>query len=183
MTRHLIFVLFASVCCAAQRSDNGQIQSCCLRGHFLKNSVANSVIPHLISTSATITALGDSGYGNIYSTNPSLLSGPHKTIVQLRYWAKPGKADEVAALALRAADVRVKLGSPRGILLRGNTEGVPDIVYQVELSELQTATGAQITVRGSPELESLWKQIVPLLIRYENAVYEERFPVQVERFP
>jgi hypothetical protein len=49
----------------------------------------------------------------------SVSQSPRRVLSQNRYWAKPGKVDEVYAWRLHATDVQVEMGLPRGRVLRG----------------------------------------------------------------
>jgi len=69
-------------------------------------------------------------------------TGPGTTVVQMSYYAKPGKEREVLSIRLSACDVLEKNGVTRGrVLTRGdsaretqNTDN-PDVVWEGEFSD------------------------------------------------
>jgi hypothetical protein len=55
-------------------------------------------------------------------------------LMQNRYWAKPGKADEVFQWRKHATDVQAQqMGMARGRVFRGGGGDEPDAVWQLEL--------------------------------------------------
>lgn len=58
---------------------------------------------------------------------------PRRIVVQNRYYAKPGREEEVYQWRIHASDVLEQLGLPRGQVFRGSGGDQPDAVWQLEL--------------------------------------------------
>jgi hypothetical protein len=73
---------------------------------------------------------------------PLFAQAPAPVIVQMSYWAQPGKEDEVLRVRLQAAEVLVKKGLPRGRVWR-TTENAratkdpsgPTVIWQGEFAD------------------------------------------------
>ena len=94
-------------------------------------------------------------------------------MVQNRYFAKPGKAEEVYAWRQHASDVLRQLGLSSGQVFRGAGGDQPDAVWQVTLDSATLVREAQIAQR-SPEFQEVMRHMVTLIRRFENAHYVER---------
>jgi hypothetical protein len=94
-------------------------------------------------------------------------------MVQNRYFAKPGKAEEVYAWRLHAADVLRQLGLSSGQVFRGTGGDQPDAVWQLTLDSATFVREGQIAQR-SPEFQEVMRHMATLTRRFENANYLER---------
>jgi hypothetical protein len=116
---------------------------------------------------------------------PSMLTravqtDPLKVIVQNRYFAKPGKGDEVYQWRLHACDVIEKLGSPRGIVLRGRGDNEPDAIWQVEFQTREAARTMSAAVTATPEFKAVEAHMGTLIRRFESSLLQELRPAIIE---
>ncbi|GAC1646505.1 MAG: hypothetical protein NVS9B15_04590 [Acidobacteriaceae bacterium] len=107
-------------------------------------------------------------------------SKPLKYLVQLRYWAKPGKADEVYRVRVQATAVLERLGAPHGSLLRGSGEGSPDVIWQGEFPDRESARKPHFAAKTDPEFKKVSEEMAPLCSRIEGSFYQEVIPTSVE---
>ena len=94
-------------------------------------------------------------------------------MVQNRYFAKPGKAEEVYAWRQHASDVLRQLGLSSGQVFRGAGGDQPDAVWQVTLDSATLVREGQIAQR-SPEFQEVMRHMATLIRRFESANYLER---------
>jgi hypothetical protein len=96
-----------------------------------------------------------------------------RIVEQTRYWALPGRAEEVFSWRLHACDVRQKLGLPRGRVLRrqGNSEDLPDVLWEVEYPD-QKARDRDLKARDdSAEFREVRKHMDTLTRRFERSFW------------
>lgn len=112
---------------------------------------------------------------------PRELSGPPhsqresapRRLVQNRYYAKPGKGEEVYAWRLHASDVLRKLGLHAGVVLRGPGGEAPDAVWQVVLDSAELVQEGRVA-RENPEFQEVMRHMGSLIRRFEGGTYLER---------
>ncbi len=92
---------------------------------------------------------------------------------QNRYWAKPGKADEVFAWRVHASDVMVEMGLPRGRVFRGAGGDEPDAIVQLEIAPDQE----EQIMRAQREHQELFRPVMEhmetIARRFESSRYCE----------
>ena len=98
---------------------------------------------------------------------------PRKIVVQNRYYAKPGKAEEVYQWRLHASEVRVKLGLHRGEVYRGAGGSEPDAVWQLELSPEEMAAELSHGEKVSAQFDPVADHMGTLLRHFERRRYVE----------
>ena len=103
---------------------------------------------------------------------PALAQQSARVIVQTNYWALPGKADEVCQRRIHASDVREKLGQPRGRVLcrQGNSEVLPDVMWQIELPNDPEKNRDIVTPPG-PEFREVITHMNTLIRRFELSTW------------
>jgi hypothetical protein len=106
------------------------------------------------------------------SGRPALARQKPGFIVQNNYWALPGKAEEVYRWRMHASDVRATLGLPRGRVLRrqGNSEAVPDVIWQMEYLNEAERTNDD-TVSRAAEFQEVINHMRALIRRFETNVW------------
>jgi hypothetical protein len=90
------------------------------------------------------------------------------------YYARPGNAAAVLRQRLSASDVRVRIGLPRGHVLRriAGAEDLPDVIWELEFGDL-AAHHADMAVRAaSPEFEAIRQGMRRLYRRFERPLYQ-----------
>jgi len=102
----------------------------------------------------------------------SKLGGP--TVIQVAYYAQPGKANDVFAQRQRASDVLEKLGLPRGRILRRSSGSAkdPDVMWECEYPNAVALDGALKAATSNAEFEDVRKQMEPLIRKGEKRVWE-----------
>jgi hypothetical protein len=108
----------------------------------------------------------------------SQATGGPRLLVQNRYYAKPGKAEEVYAWRQHASTVLQRLGLQNGIALRGPGGNEPDAVWQIVLDSAVLLREARIAMED-PEFQSVMRHMNTLIRRFESGVYLQR-RLQVE---
>jgi hypothetical protein len=104
---------------------------------------------------------------------PALGQQQQRVIVQTNYWALPGKAEEVYEWRMHASDVTEKLGLLRGRVLRrqGNSEVLPDVMWQIEFpNDAERIRYAQ-AVTTAPEFQEVQKHMETLVHRFELSIW------------
>lgn len=90
------------------------------------------------------------------------------------YYARPGNAAAVLRQRLSASDVRVRIGLPRGHVLRriAGADNLPDVIWEFEFGDL-AAHHADMAVRAaSPEFEAIRQGMRQLYRRFERPLYQ-----------
>lgn len=90
------------------------------------------------------------------------------------YYARPGNAAAVLRQRLSASEVRVRIGLPRGHVLRriAGAEDLPDVIWELEFGDL-AAHHADMAVRAaSPEFEAIRQGMRRLYRRFERPLYQ-----------
>ena len=105
-------------------------------------------------------------------------TGGPRLLVQNRYYAKPGKANEVYAWRQHASTVLQRLGLHTGIALRGPGGNEPDAIWQIVLDSAVLVREARIAMEN-PEFQSVMRHMNTLVRRFESGVYSQR-RLQVE---
>jgi hypothetical protein len=103
----------------------------------------------------------------------SSAEAPRRILSQNRYWAKPGKADEVYAWRLHATDVQVEMGLPRGRVLRGAGGEEPDVIWQIEQTPEERAEFLRIQKEKMAMFQPVMEHMSTLTRRFESGAYAE----------
>ena len=101
-------------------------------------------------------------------------------MVQLRYWAKPGRADDVYNLRVKSTEVLQRLGAVKGSLLRGAGGDDPDVVWKGEFPDRESARKPHFAAQKSEEFQAIAKQMGELCRRIEGSFYQEVIPTRQE---
>ena len=118
--------------------------------------------------------------------NPPQPSAPPAgaIVVQNYYYARSGKADEVYAWRIHASDVRVKLGLPRGRILRrvpaarsvGSASAMADVIWECDYPSLAARTAEVARLGASAEFAAVEKHMDTLITDFRRAVFEGEAP-------
>jgi hypothetical protein len=103
---------------------------------------------------------------------PPAAARSERVVVQNRYYAKAGKAEEVYQWRVHACDVLVQLGLNPGHVFRGTGGVEPDAVWQVELDPENVARETQIE-RDSPAFQEVMEHMGKLIRRFERSRFRE----------
>jgi hypothetical protein len=98
---------------------------------------------------------------------------PRRIVFQNRYYAKPGKAEEVYQWRLHASDVRVQLGLARGQVFRGAGGDEPDAIWQLELSPAEAAAELAQMKKVRTQFDPVAEHMSTLLRHFERRRYVE----------
>jgi hypothetical protein len=98
---------------------------------------------------------------------------PRRILSQNRYWAKPGKSEEVYQWRLHATDVQVQMGLPRGRVFRGAGGKEPDVIWQIELTQEQTGDFSRIQREKMAIFQPVMDHMSTLVSRFESSAYAE----------
>jgi hypothetical protein len=109
------------------------------------------------------------------SAQPTVKNTDSPIIIQNMYWAKPGKADDVYSWRLHASDVRVKLGLPRGRVLRrkGDSTTLPDVIWECEYPNADARSSDVATTSHSPEFKEVEAHMDTLIRQFDRIVLQE----------
>jgi|SRR5947209_17710267 len=103
-----------------------------------------------------------------------------KFLGQDRYFARPGKAEEVYQWRLHACDVLEKIGVPRGFVFRGPGGSAPDVIWQYEFPDRETARQLHKKVMAAPEFKPVMEHMGTLIRRFEGSLYQEVIPTSID---
>jgi hypothetical protein len=106
-------------------------------------------------------------------------------VVQNYYYARSGKADEVYAWRIHASDVRVRLGLPRGRILRrvpdarsiGSASAMADVIWECDYPSLAARAAEVARLGASAEFAAVEKHMDTLIRDFRRAVFEGEVPV------
>jgi hypothetical protein len=126
--------------------------------------VAGFAFPFVFEAAAASAAPGD----------------PLKLLAQDRYFALPGKAEEVFQWRLHAEDVLEKIGVPRGIVFRGPGAPGPDVIWQCEFPDRETARRLHAKVMAAVEFQPVMEHMGTLIRRFEGSLYQELIPTSID---
>ena len=113
---------------------------------------------------------------------PSAQSPSAPVIVQMSYWAQPGKEDDVLRIRLMAADVLVKKGLPRGRVWRTaeNPRATkdpigPTVIWQGEFTDEAMLRKYEEVADKDPDFLAMRKQMgtVTVTTRTERRYFRE----------
>jgi hypothetical protein len=92
------------------------------------------------------------------------------------YYARPGFADAVLAQRLRACEVRVDLGLPRGRVLvrQDEIEVLPEVVWELAYADVGGHVKDMAARAASPEFEAVRAGMRRLYRRFERPLYQIR---------
>ena len=99
-------------------------------------------------------------------------SGP-RVLVQNRYYAKPGKENEVYEWRLHASEVLRQLGLQSGTVFRGPGGHQPDAVWQIVADSATLVREGRVALE-SPEFKAVMRHMETLVRRFESGGYLER---------
>ena len=105
---------------------------------------------------------------------------PAPVIVQMSYWAQPGKEDEVLRVRLRAAEVLVKKGLARGRVWR-TTESSratrdstgPTVIWQGEFADEMTLRRYEEVADKDPDFLAARKEMATFTTKTERRYFRE----------
>jgi hypothetical protein len=95
-------------------------------------------------------------------------------VMQVFYYAKPGKADEVLSHRQHASDVLEKLNLPRGRVMRraGSSDELPDVMWECEFANAAARDQFLKAATASPEFEEVRKHMATLIRSAERRDWE-----------
>jgi hypothetical protein len=96
------------------------------------------------------------------------------TVIQVAYYANPGKANEVLSRRQHASDVLEKLGLPRGRVMRrvGASDEEPDVMWECEFPNGAALDHFLKVALASAEFERVRKDMGALIRKGERRVWE-----------
>jgi hypothetical protein len=111
---------------------------------------------------------------------PSAQSVSAPVIVQMSYWAQPGKEDEVLRVRLQAAEVLAKQGLPRGRVWRttDNSRATkdplgPTVIWQGEFNDESTLRRYEEVADTHPDFLAARKEMGTLTTKTERRYFRE----------
>jgi hypothetical protein len=100
-------------------------------------------------------------------------------VVQMSYYAQPGKEDEVLQWRLHACDVLQKLGTVHGRVFRyfkgpraSNDADHPDVIWQAEFPDEESFRKYEDIAGKSPEFRSVQQHMSTLVRKTERRYWE-----------
>src|SRR5215470_4488199 len=95
-------------------------------------------------------------------------------VIQVSYYAKPGKADEVFTHRQHVSDLLEKLGLPRGRVMRraGSSSDQPDVMWECEYPSAAALDEALKSAQASSEFEEARKHMGTLILKGERRDWE-----------
>jgi hypothetical protein len=100
-------------------------------------------------------------------------------VVQLAYYAQPGKEDEVLQWRLHACDVLQRLGTVRGRVFRyfngpraSNDTDHPDVMWEGEFADLESFQKYEDIAGKNPEFRSVQQHMGTLIRKGERRYWE-----------
>ena len=107
------------------------------------------------------------------------IGGQRPIVVQNYYYARPGKAEETYQWRLHASEVRVRLGLPRGRILRRVLVGdsipspdLPDVIWECEYSSVEARNADIARLDRSPEFADVERHMDTLIRNFRRAIFE-----------
>lgn len=96
------------------------------------------------------------------------------TVIQVSYYAKPGKADEALSHRQHASDVLEKLGLPRGRVMRrvGGSDEQPDVMWECEFPNVAALDHFLKVANASSEFEEVRKHMATLIRNADRRDWE-----------
>jgi hypothetical protein len=100
-------------------------------------------------------------------------------VVQMSYYAQPGKEDEVLQWRLHACEVLQRLGTVRGRVFRyfrgpraSNDSDHPDVIWEGEFADQETFQKYEDIAGKSPEFRSVQQHMRTLVRKTERRYWE-----------
>lgn len=95
-------------------------------------------------------------------------------VIQVSYYARPGKAEEVLSHRQHVSDLLEKLGLPRGRVLRraGGSPDQPDVMWECEYPSAAALEQALKSAQGNSEFEEARKYMGTLILKGERRDWE-----------
>ena len=96
------------------------------------------------------------------------------TVLQVFYYAKPGKADEVLSHRQHVSDILEKLGLPRGRVMRrvGGSDDQPDVMWECEFPNVAARDHFLEVAAASSEFVEARKYMTTLVSKAERRDWE-----------
>jgi hypothetical protein len=96
------------------------------------------------------------------------------TVIQVAYYAKPGKTDEVLSHRQHVSDVLEKLGLPRGRVMRrvDGSDEEPDVMWECEFPSAAALDHFLKVALANSEFEEGFKYMGTLIRKGERRVWE-----------
>lgn len=100
------------------------------------------------------------------------------TVLQVFYYAKPGKADEVFSHRQHVSDLLQKLGLPRGRVMRraGGSDDQPDVLWECEFPNVAARDHFLEVAGASLEFVEARKYMTTLVTKAERIDWEVQEP-------
>jgi hypothetical protein len=95
-------------------------------------------------------------------------------VIQVSYYARPGKAEEVFTHRQHVSDLLEKLGLPRGRVLRraGGSIDQPDVMWECEYPSAAALEQALQSTQGNSEFNEARKYMGTLILKGERRDWE-----------
>jgi hypothetical protein len=95
-------------------------------------------------------------------------------VIQVAYYARPGRADEVFQHRRHVSDLLGKLGLPRGRVMRraGGSADQPDVLWECEYASVSALDQALKAAVANPEFEEARKYMGTLILKGERRDWE-----------
>ena len=98
---------------------------------------------------------------------------PSLIVVHNQYFPKPGKEEAVYQWRLHASEVRVKLGLPKGRVLKKVTgNGGPSVIWECEYPSLESRENDVAVLDRSEEFKKVQEHMSTLIDKFERFVFE-----------
>jgi hypothetical protein len=98
---------------------------------------------------------------------------PRRIVFQNRYYAKPGKTEEVYQWRVHASDVLEQNGIPRGEIFRGPGGDQPDVIWQLELEPAAAERAVKRQAEVMNQFEPIMEHMGTLIRLFESSRYIE----------
>lgn len=100
--------------------------------------------------------------------------------MQVFYYAKPGKADEVLSHRQHVSDVLEKLGLPRGRVMRrlGGSDEEPDVMWECEFPNVAARDQFLKVAAASSKFLEARKYMTTLVSKAERSDWEVQEPLR-----
>jgi hypothetical protein len=128
----------------------------------------------VIATENTESHSASSNDGRPLEPTQSKTQPSGVTVIQVSYYAKPGKAGEVLSHRQHASDVLAKLGLPRGRVMRraGGSGEQPDVLWECEFPNAAALEQFLKAASASSEFDAVRKYMATLIRNAERRDWE-----------
>jgi hypothetical protein len=137
------------------------------------------LVGFILIIAAQFVAIGQTGSNKASSNASTQRALPQDqqggiTVMQVAYYAKPGKADEVLSHRQHVSDVLEKLGLPRGRAMRrvGGSDEEPDILWECEFPNAAALDHFLKAALANSEFQEGFKYMGALIRKGERRVWQ-----------